>query len=58
MMMTDGLPAYHEVFNREFYILKSPRIEHVNTIKMAGNMNNKMERFNEVREREKVNKKL
>jgi putative transposase len=40
----------------EFYINTKPRAEHVNTIRIQGDMNNnKMERLNgEVRDREKV----
>jgi hypothetical protein len=40
----------------EFYTNTKPRTEHVNTIRLSGNMNNnKIERFNgEVRHREKV----
>jgi putative transposase len=41
---------------REFFTIKTPRVEHINTVKISGNMNNnKMERFNgEIRDREKV----
>jgi transposase-like protein len=55
-IITDGLPAYHDAYKKEFWTLKNPRTEHINAIKFRGNMNNnKMERFNEeVREREKV----
>jgi len=55
-LITDGLPAYHDAFNKEFWTLKKPRVEHINAIKLRGDMNNnKMERFNgEVRDREKV----
>lgn len=56
-IITDGLPAYHDAFNKEFYTKKEyPIPEHINTIKLQGDMNNnKMERFNgEVRDREKV----
>jgi transposase-like protein len=55
-LITDGLPAYHDAFNREFWTMKKPRVEHINAIKLSGNMNNnKMERFNgEVRDREKT----
>jgi putative transposase len=55
-VITDGLPAYHDAFNKEFWTMKKPRVEHINAIKLSGNMNNnKMERFNgEVRDREKV----
>jgi transposase-like protein len=55
-LITDGLPAYHDAFNKEFWTMKKPRVEHINAVKLSGNMNNnKMERFNgEVRDREKV----
>jgi transposase-like protein len=54
--ITDGLPAYHDAYNKEFFTLKTPRTKHVNTIKLHGDMNNnKMERLNgEIRDREKV----
>jgi len=56
IIITDGLPAYHDAYKKEFWTLKGPRTEHVNAIKLRGDMNNnKMERFNgEVRDREKV----
>jgi transposase-like protein len=55
-IITDGLPAYHDAYNKEFWTMKKPRAEHINAIKLQGDMNNnKMERFNgEVRDREKV----
>ena len=56
-IITDGLPAYHDAFNKEFYTKKEyPRPEHISTIRIQGDRNNnKMERFNgEVRDREKV----
>ncbi len=55
-LITDGLPAYHDAYKKEFWTLKSPRTEHINAIRLKGDMNNnKMERFNgEVRDREKV----
>jgi transposase-like protein len=56
-LITDGLPAYHDAFNKEFWTMrKDTRPEHINAIKLQGDMNNnKMERFNgEVRDREKV----
>jgi transposase-like protein len=55
-IITDGLPAYHDAYKKEFWTLRNPRTEHVNAIKLSGNMNNnKMERFNgEIRDREKV----
>jgi putative transposase len=56
VLITDGLPAYHDAFNREFYQNSSPRSKHINAIKLDGDMNNnKMERINgEIRDREKV----
>jgi putative transposase len=56
-IITDGLPAYHDAYKKEFWTLKKvTRTEHVNAIKLSGNMNNnKMERFNgEIRDREKT----
>ncbi|MGD0029563.1 MAG: DDE-type integrase/transposase/recombinase [Candidatus Bathyarchaeia archaeon] len=56
-LITDGLPAYHDAYKKEFWTLrKDTSTEHVNAIKLSGNMNNnRMERFNgEVRDREKV----
>jgi hypothetical protein len=45
---------------KELWILKNPRTEYVNAIKLSGNMNNsKMERFNgQVRDTEKVIRNL
>jgi transposase-like protein len=58
-LITDGLPVYHDAFNKEFNTLKREAM-HINTIKLSGDMNNnKMERFNgEVRDREKVTRGL
>jgi transposase-like protein/transcription elongation factor Elf1 len=56
-LITDGLPAYHDAYKKEFWTMrKDTRPEHINAIKLRGDMNNnKMERFNgEVRDREKV----
>jgi len=55
-LITDGLPAYHDAFNREFYTNSCPQSKHINAIKLDGDMNNNtMERSNgEVRDREKV----
>lgn len=60
LLITDGLPVYHDAFNKEFYTNTAPRSEHVNAIKISGDMNNnRMERFNgEVRDREKVMRSL
>lgn len=50
--ITDGLSAYHDSCKKEFWTLKNPRTEHINAIKLRGDMkNNKMERMNgEVRD--------
>lgn len=55
-LITDGLPAYHDAFNKEFYTNTCPQSKHINAIKLDGDMNNNtMERSNgEVRDREKV----
>jgi transposase-like protein len=55
-LITDGLPAYHDAYKKEFWTLKNPRTKHINTIKLKGDRNNnKMERFNgEIRDREKT----
>jgi transposase-like protein len=54
--ITDGLPSYHDAFNKEFYTNKRPQSKHINSIKLNGDKNNnKMERSNgEIRDREKV----
>lgn len=54
--ITDGLPSYHDAFNKEFYTNKKPQSKHINAIKLDGDMNNnKQERINgEIRDREKV----
>lgn len=53
---TDGLPAYKSAFNRVFYTNETPRVKHISTIKLRGNMNNNlMERLNNtMRDREKT----
>ncbi|MGD0996140.1 MAG: DDE-type integrase/transposase/recombinase [Candidatus Bathyarchaeia archaeon] len=56
-LITDGLPAYHDAYKKAFWTQKKEtRTEHINAIKLNGDMNNnKMERFNgEVRDREKT----
>jgi transposase-like protein len=55
--ITDGLPAYHDAYLKEFWTQKKEtRTEHVKQIRLQGEIhNNKMERMNgEVRDREKV----
>jgi len=59
VMITDGLPAYRDAFNRELFTVTNPRSRHVNAIKLTGNQwnenNNKMERLNgSIRDREKT----
>ncbi len=55
-LITDGLHSYHDAYKKEYWTTKKPRTEHINTIKLSGDMNNnKMERLmGEVRDREKV----
>jgi transposase-like protein len=56
MIITDGLPIYHDAYKKEFWTQKSPRTEHIRHIAIRGDKNNnKMERFNgEIRDREKT----
>lgn len=57
VLITDGLPAFHDAYLKEFWARrKDLRTEHIQHIKISGDLNNnKMERFNgEVRDREKV----
>ena len=55
-LITDGLPSYHDAFNKVFWTRKNPRSQHCNAIKFKGPANNnKMERINgEIRDREKT----
>jgi putative transposase len=55
-LITDGLPSYHDAFNKVFYTRNNPQSQHVNAIKFEGPAdNNKMERINgEIRDREKT----
>jgi transposase-like protein len=56
-LITDGLPAYHDACNKEFWTMKkATRTEHIAHITLRGDHNNnKMERMNgEVRDREKT----
>ena len=55
-LITDGLPAYHDAYKKEFWTHKiETRTEHIRHITLRGDHNNnKMERFNgEIRDREK-----
>jgi transposase-like protein len=56
-LITDGLPAYHDAYLKEYWTMKKEtRTEHIRHITIRGDHNNnKMERMNgEVRDREKV----
>jgi transposase-like protein len=56
-LITDGLPAYHDAYLKEYWTLKKEtRTEHIRHIAIRGDHNNnKMERMNgEVRDREKT----
>ncbi len=60
-LITDGLHAYHQAYNREFFTIRNPRTEHVRhlTWKEGEQDNRKMERLNgEIRDREKVMRSL
>lgn len=39
-IITDGLPAYHDAYKKEFWTQRNPRTEHINAIKLSGDMNN------------------
>ena len=57
VFITDGLPAYHDAYKREFWTQnKETRTEHIRHITIRGDHNNnKMERMNgEIRDREKT----
>ena len=56
-LITDGLPAYHDAYKKEFWTQNKPRTEHIRHITLKGDVhnNNKMERMNgEIRDREKT----
>ena len=54
--ITDGLPSYHEAYQKEYSNPQNGKTVHVRHIKLSGDIhNNKMERMNgEVRDREKT----
>ena len=57
ILITDGLPAYHEAYKREFRTqAHATNTQHIRQITVRGrHNNNKMERLNgEIRDREKV----
>ncbi len=55
-LITDGLPAYHHAYMKEFWTTNYPKTQHIRHTTIQGQRNNnKMERLNgEVRDREKV----
>jgi len=56
-LITDGLPAYHDAYKKEFWTLRrGTRTEYIRHITIQGDRNNdKMERMNgEIRNREKT----
>jgi putative transposase len=56
VIISDGTPNFHDVYNKEFFTLKNPRTRHIAHIRLQGDHNNnKMERMNgKIRDREKV----
>jgi putative transposase len=56
LLITDGLPSYHDAYRKEYWRHQQPRPQHISHIRIQGDRNNnKMERLNgEVRDREKV----
>lgn len=56
VMITDGLPSYHEAYMKEFWTNDKNRTVHIRHIRLQGDKNNnKMERLNgEFRDREKI----
>lgn len=59
ILITDGLPAYHEAFQKEFWT-RTNGAQHIRDIHIAGKVHNyKMERMNgEIRDRERVMRTL
>jgi len=55
-LITDGLPAYHDAYKKEFRTLKNPRTQHVRVPNIRDRSNNNMvERLNgTIRQRNKV----
>jgi len=60
VFVTDGLPAYHDAFKKEYGAVKKGSAVHIRHIALHGDRNNnKMERLNgEFRDREKVTRGL
>ena len=59
-LITDGLPSYHDAFNKVLYQRNNPMMQHVNAIKFTSPANNnKMERINgKIRDQEKTMREL
>jgi len=55
-LITDGLPAYHDAYKKEFWTLKNPRTQHVRVPNIRNRSNNNMvERLHgTIRQRNKV----
>jgi len=60
IVVTDGLRAYEDAFNKEFFTLRSPRTKHLRLASIRDKVNNNpIERFHgTVRERDKVMRAL
>lgn len=61
LLITDGLPAYHQAYVKEYETNSiATTTHHIRKITLTGDQNNKkMERFNgEIRDREKVMRSL
>lgn len=52
----DGLPSYDDAFNKEYFVLKSPRTQNIRSVSLRKRgLNSKVERLNgTIRDREKV----
>jgi putative transposase len=59
-LITDGLPAYHDAYKKEFWTQKNPRTKHIRHIAIRGDKNNnEIERLNgEIRDRVKTMRRL
>jgi putative transposase len=56
ILISDGASNFHNAYMREYWTRKNPKTEHIQHIRLQGDMNNnKMERMNgEIRDREKT----
>lgn len=55
-LITDGLPAYHDAYKKEFWTLKNPRTQHVRVPNIRDRSNNNMVQglHGTIRQRNKV----